>query len=132
MHQSGGLPGDDAGVDRMQRLERDARGLLLGVLLRPPRAAADGGPADRGHDLERAVVRRPPLIRDGVLDDLRTAGEALLQRGLEVDRVGERVGDLRLEGLDDGGCRALVAAVQIAGADHRLDHRCEHALGLDE
>ena len=62
----------------------------------------------------------------------RAAREALLQRRLEVDRVRQRVGDLRLEGLDDGRGRALVAVVQVAGADHGLDDRGQHALGLDE
>ena len=43
---------------RMQRLERDPRGLLLGVLLRAARAAPDRRAADRRDDLEGAVVRR--------------------------------------------------------------------------
>ena len=44
----------------------------------------------------------------------------------------ERVGDLRLERLDDRRRGALVAGVQVAGADHGLDDRGQHALGLDE
>src|SRR5215213_4331934 len=42
----------------VQRLQRDPRGLLLGVLLRAPRAATDRRSVDGGDDLERAVVRR--------------------------------------------------------------------------
>ena len=122
----------DRGVVGMQRLQRGPRGLLLGVLLRAPRAAPDLLARDRRDDLERAVVRRPGLAVDGVLDERRAAREALLQRRLEVDRVRQRVRDLRLEGLDDRGGGALVAVVQVARADHRLDHRRQHALGLDE
>ncbi len=40
--------------------------------------------------------------------------------------------DLGLEGLDDRLRRPLVAAVQVAGPDDRLDDRRQDALGLDE
>src|SRR3954469_19617944 len=112
----------------VEHLERGPRRLLLGVLLRAPRAGADRPARDRGQHLECAVVRRTELGRDRVLDLLAALREALLQRGLEVDRVLERVVDLRLERLDDRGGRALVPGVQIAAADHRLDHRGQHAL----
>ena len=53
-----------------------------------PRARSRRGrsPTD-ARDLEGAVVRRPELGRDLVGDDLAALGQALLQRGLEVDRV---------------------------------------------
>src|SRR4051812_15836227 len=99
------------------------------MLLRAPRAGPDRAPADRRHDLERAVVRRPQLGRDLVLDGLAPLGEALLQRRLEVDRVRQRVLDLGRERLDDGLGRPLVAGLEVAGPDHRPDDRREHPLG---
>ena len=44
----------------------------------------------------------------------------------------ERLVDLLGERLDDRRRRALEAGAQVAGADHRLEHRREHALGLDD
>ena len=65
-----------------------------------------------------------------------TVSERRARRSCSVDLkstgMRQRVGDLRLEGLDDGGRRALVAGVQVARADDRLDDRRQHALGLDE
>ena len=108
---------------------------------RPPaRRASSSAPTPRptgspATDATTSNVRScggPSSPAIGVLDGLRAARQALLQRGLEVDGVRQRVGDLRLEGLDDRGGRALVAVVQVARADHRLDHRGQDALGLDE
>src|SRR3954453_5486936 len=65
--------GEHGGVG-VQRLERDAGGLLLGVLFRAPGPAPDGRPSDRRLDDERAVVRRPLLVGDRVLDGFRAAG----------------------------------------------------------
>ena len=67
----------------MQRFQRNSRGFLLGVLLRAPAATADGLARHERHDLERAVVRRPDLAGDDVLDDGRAAREALLQADLK-------------------------------------------------
>ena len=89
-------------------------------------------PSTDGRDLEGPVVRRALLGGDLVGDDLAALRQALLQRRLEVDRVLERVLDLGLERLDDRVRRALVAGVQEAGADDRLDDRREHALGLHQ
>ena len=118
---------------RVEHLERRARGLLLGGLLRAPRAGADLArsptAARRPRTCGRAAAR---LGGDLVGDDLAALRQALLQRGLEVDRVLERLLDLRRERLDDRRGGALVAGVQVAGADHRLDDRGEHALGLHE
>ena len=78
------------------RLERDASGLLLGVLLRASLAAADLDARDARLDREDAVVRRPLFVRDRVRDKLAAAREPLLQGRLEVDRMLERLLDLRL------------------------------------
>ena len=119
-------------VLRLEAFEGRARGLLLGVLLRAPGPLAEEVLADAGGDLEGPVVGRPQLGGHLVGDDVAALGQALLQRGLEVDGVLEGVLDLRLEGLDDRLGRALVARVQEARADDGLGHRGEHALGRDE
>src|SRR5512133_2745684 len=119
-------------VGGIQHVQRGARRLLLCVLLRAPRAGADRPLADRGEDLEGAVVRRAVLGGDLVADDLAALGQALLQRRLEVHRMVERVLDLGHERLDDRRRRPLVAGVQVAGADDRLDDAGQHALGAHE
>jgi hypothetical protein len=119
-------------VGGVEHLERGAGGLLLCMLLRAPRARSYRAPRDGGGDLERAVVRWPELGGHLVGDDVPALGQALLERGLEVDGMAERVLDLGREGLDDRGGRPLVARVQVAGADDGLDDAREHALGGDE
>src|SRR3954470_2081795 len=84
-----------------QLVQGDPRGLLLGRLLRAPRAAPDHPRAHAPFDVEDAVVRRPVLGDDLVVDDLALLGEALLECRLEVHRVLERLLDLRHEHLDD-------------------------------
>ena len=124
---------------RCIRRDPPARG-LRGPRARPPARRASSSArrprqellADAGGDLEGPVVRRPELGRHLVGDDVAALGEALLQRGLEVDRVLEGVLDLGLEGVDDRLGRAPVARVQEARADDGLGHRGEHALGRDE
>ena len=89
-------------------------------------------PSTAGGDLEGAVVRRAALGGHLVGDDLAALRQALLQRRLVVDGMLQRVLQLRREGLDDRRGRALVARVQEARADHRLDDRRQHALGLHQ
>jgi len=66
-------------VGGVEHVERGAGGLLLGVLLRAPRARADRPPADRGDDLERAVVTAystasPRCARRSWSVDLKSTG----------------------------------------------------------
>ena len=75
----------------------------------------------------------PCSADDLVLDELAAPRQALLQRGLEVDRVARapprsRAGRPRRP----PSAVALVADVQVAGADDRLGDRGQHALGLDQ
>ena len=91
-------------------------------------------PRPTGRSPTAATPRRSaraagPLGRHLVADDLAAPGQALLQRRLEVHRMLERVLDLRRERLDHRRRRRLVADVQVAGADHRLDDGGQHALG---
>ena len=136
------------GLEALQRERLQMHGELLttpGASRRPLRAAScsacfllrpaplpSGRPSTIALDLEGALVRRPVLGGDLVDDGLAALREELLQRRLEVDGMLERLLDLGFEGLDDRLRRALVAGVQVAGADHRLDHRGQHALGLAE
>jgi hypothetical protein len=93
----------------MQCLESLLGGHLLGVFLGPAGAPALlPAPHHRGH-LEGPLVRRSHLGDHGVLDELAAPGQALLQRGLVVDGVRERLLDLRLEGVDDRLGGLLVA-----------------------
>ena len=83
----------------------------------------------RGH-LEDPLVRRPVLRRHAVGHERPAARQALLQRRLEVRRRVQRQLDLRRERLDHRLGGLLVAEVQVAGADHGLDHRGQHPLGV--
>ena len=76
-----------------------------------------GGPASVATSYSTVSARR---ARRSCSVDLKSTG------------CSQRVVDLRLEGLDDRGRGALVAGVQVARADHGLDDRRQHALGLDE
>jgi hypothetical protein len=115
-----------------QPLHGRLRGLLLGVLLAAPAAAAELAALDARHDRVDALVRRPLLAGDLVVHLCAASGEQLLQRRLEVHGVLQGLLDLRAEGLDDRLGGPLVAGVQVAGADHGLDHRGQHALGLHQ
>ena len=117
---------------RFELLDRHARRLLLGVLLAASAAAAHHLAVDPRYDRVQALVRRAVLARDLVVDRGAAAGEQLLQGRLEVHGVLERALDLGRERLDDRLGGALVAGVQVARADHGLDHRGEHALGLHQ
>src|SRR6202035_3927674 len=116
----------------LQPLDCDARGLLLGVLLAPAAPAAQLLSVDPRHHHVGALVRRPLLAGHLVAHLRATPRQQLLERGLEVHGVLESLLDLRRERLHDGLGRALVAGVQVAGADHRLDHRRQHPLGLEQ
>ncbi len=77
-------------------------------------------------------MRRSLLVEHRVAYELPAPGQQLLERRLEIDRVLERILDLGPEGLDHRRGRLLVAVGQVAGADHRLDHRGQHALGAHQ
>src|SRR6185312_9820735 len=115
-----------------QLLDRHPRGLLLGVLLAASLPAADLLAVDQRDHRVDPLVRRAVLARHLVADLRAAPRQQLLQRRLEVDGVGERVLDLRGERLDDRFGGPLVAGVQIASPDHRLDHRGKHPLGFDQ
>src|SRR5436305_14886945 len=102
------------GPSALQRLHGDARGLLLGLLLAAPAPRAQRLAADQRRHAEGALVRR--ASRAGVLVDHLgpAAREKLLQRGLEVHRVLQRLLDIRGERIHDRLGRALVAGVQVA------------------
>src|SRR5665213_1276661 len=112
-------------------VERVARRVLLGQLLAATRAVRDRLLRHHRRDREDAVVRGPGLLGDVVGHGRTVAGEALLQSRFEVDGIVERILDLLRKGLDDGGRGALEAGGQVAGPDHRLEHRRQHTLGLD-
>ena len=100
--------------------------------LERPTPGADLLAADRGLDGEGPVVRRPLLVDNLVADQLAAPRQALLERRLVVHRVLQRVLDLRPERIHHHLGRCVVAEGQVAGADHRLDHRRQDALGRDE
>src|ERR1700759_947910 len=113
-------------------LQRRLRGLLLGILLGAPHAAADLLAADRGLDGEGAVGRRALFVDHGVAHQLSSPRQPLLQRRLVVHRVLERVLDLRRGRVHHRLGGRVVAEGQITGADHRLDDRGQNTLGGDE
>jgi hypothetical protein len=77
-------------------------------------------------------VRRA-LLGDGpVEDDLGAPREPLLEDGLVVHRVLERLLDLAAERLHDRRRGPLQAERKVGGADDRLADRGEHALGVHE
>ena len=97
------------------------------------RGRAQLAPADARDHGVGALVRRALLAGDFVVDLLAAPRKQLLQRGLEVDRMLERASSISgANASTTASRRALVAGVQVAGTDHRLDHRREHALGLDQ
>ena len=102
------------------------------MLLAPAAAAAELASIDPGHDHVGALVRRSLLLGDLVADLRPAPREQLLQRGLEVHGVLERLRDLGRERLHDSIRRALVAGVQVAGSDHGLEHGGEHPLGFEQ
>src|SRR5438045_3066210 len=79
----------------LEALDRQPRGLLLGLLLALAPPAPELALADRRDHGIGAVVRRPLLVRDGIADHRAPASQQLLQRGLEVHRVLQRALDLR-------------------------------------
>ncbi len=106
--------------------------VLLGVLLAPPGPARHLLALDHRPHREDAIVRRTLLLDDVVADQLATLSQPLLQGRFEIDRVLERVVDLRAEGLHHRASRGLVPRAQEARADHGLDHRRQDALGADQ
>src|SRR5437764_2836152 len=91
-----------------ERLDGDPRRLLLGLLLAAPAPGSERPAVDDRRDRERALVRRALLVGHPVPHLRATAREQLLQRGLEVHRVLQRLLDLGREGLHDCLGRALV------------------------
>ena len=67
-------------------------------------------------------MRRSLFVDHVVAHQLTPPGQSLLQSRLEVNRVLQRIFDLRGEGLHHGLGRALVADRQKAGPDDGLDH----------
>src|ERR1700704_3267352 len=114
--------------DLPQPLDGLARGLLLGVLLAAPAAAAQRHAFHLGCHLEGALVRRAPRVCSLVDGRPAALRQQLLQRRFEVHGVLQRLLDLRRKCLHDGLRRALVTSLQIAGPDHGLDHRSKHPL----
>src|SRR5436305_11366366 len=84
----------------LHRVQRGLRGLLLGVLLASPRAAADLDSLDRRADREHTIVRGPLFGDHGVADELPAPREALLARRLVADPMLQRGLDLRCARLD--------------------------------
>src|SRR3954463_16570931 len=93
---------------------------LLRSLLAFPCTPADFLSLDLGHRLEAAVVRRPVLRHDDVLDDVTAPRQLLLQERLEVVRGLQGFLDLVGEGLHHRRRRDVVSVLQVHRADHRL------------
>src|SRR5205807_5351686 len=81
----------------LERLQGRLRRFLLGILLAAAGSAPDLDAPDRGHDREGAVVRRSLLLDHVVADERAAPRQSLLKRRLEVDRVLQRILDLRRE-----------------------------------
>src|SRR5579875_3617214 len=81
----------------VDRLQGDLRRLLLGVLLGATDAAGELDALDGRAHREGPVVRRAVLGHHRVPDDLAAPREPLLQRGLEVHGMLERLRDLGRE-----------------------------------
>src|SRR4051812_29227317 len=127
-----GRRGGPASRSTSQGLECGLGRGLFGVLLRAPRPAGERLAPDHRHAPEGPLVRRA-LLRGDLVDDHRAAaGEPLLQGGLEVGRVRQRALDLGRERLHHRIRHRLVAELQVAGADHGLDHRRQHPLRAGE
>jgi hypothetical protein len=107
-------------------LESLLRGGLLRVLLRPACAGADDDVLDHRRRGERAVVRRPLHVDDGVGDRRAAPCQLLLQLRLVVDVRVERVLDARVERLDDRGLDRLEAVLEVEGRERRLEERRQH------
>src|SRR5262249_2388131 len=116
----------------LQSVDRLASGLLLGLLLAPAAPPAELPAGDERDHLEGALVRRAVLAGNLVVPFRAAPSQQLLQGRLEVDRMLERLLDLRFEGLHHRRGGPLVAGVQVAGSDDGLGHRREHALGLHQ
>src|ERR687898_3024479 len=98
---------------RVEPVERLAGGLLLGVLLRPAGPRAHLLTVDERRARERAVVRRADGPQRDVLDTLAALRELLLERRLLVDRLGQRLLDPRLEGLDHGVGELVQSTLEV-------------------
>ncbi len=79
-----------------------------------------------------ALVRRPLLVGHLVANPAAVAGQALLERRLEVEDRLRRQVDLLDEGGDDRGRGLFEAMVEVAGADHRLADGRHRPLGGEQ
>src|SRR5688572_13210683 len=89
----------EGGLCGIQQLQRNAGGLLLGLLLRAAAARSERAAVHLRDGLEEPIVGRALLGDDPVAHDLSPPREPLLELALEVVEVRDRELDLGLERL---------------------------------
>ncbi len=109
-----------------EAVERLARGVLLGSLLRAAAADPRLASVDHGGAGEDAVVRRPLHVEHVVDDLLALPRELLLQLRLVVDVARQRVDDPAVERRDDRLADRLKAVLEVEGRKRGLEQRRQH------
>src|SRR5581483_7534497 len=116
----------------LERRERLAGSLLLGVLLRPPGALADLLAVDHRRAREPPLVRGSLDLEHRVRDLALPARELLLELRLVVDVLRRRVVDLLRERGDDRRRDVLEAPLEVDRGQRRLEQRSQDVAVADE